>query len=107
MIVNNGEKTYYSPEEILNLKSEAEINWDGISKVRAWNKGGKKRVYFQCVGIPENAHRSGKVFIELINGEWMPNMRYKLMTSLANQLNTLNIFSPEEVEEKYHQFLEN
>jgi len=50
---------------------------------------------------------SGKVFLELINGEWVPNMRYKLMVEFANQLNDAHIFDPQEVEDKYKEFLEN
>ena len=106
MIMNNGEKKHFSPDDIFELENDVQINWDGISKVRAWNKAGKQRVYFTCVGVPDSAHRSGKVFIELVNGSWMPNMRYQLMVSLSNQLDEAGIFDAEEVEDKYKEFLD-
>lgn len=107
MVLNsNGEKKRFDPDEVLMLENDAQINWDGISKVRAWNKAGKERLYFNCVGIPEGMHRSGKVFIELVNGSWMPNMKYQLMVSLANQLDSAGIFNAEDVEDKYKEFLD-
>jgi len=107
MVVVNDEKHMYFPDDVLSMETDSQINWDGISKVRAWTKAGKKRIYFKCVGVPEGAHRSGKVFLELINGEWIPNMRYRLMVEFARQLNDAHIFDPQEVEDKYKEFLEN
>jgi len=107
MVVVDGKKHLYDPDDVLELTHDSQINWEGISKVKAWTKAGKKRIYFKCVGVPEGAHRNGKVFLELINGEWVPNMRYKLMVEFANQLNDAHIFDPQEVENKYKEFLEN
>lgn len=106
MVLSNGEKKRYSTDEVMDIKNEAEINWDGISSVRAWSKGGKQRLYFRAVGIPDGAHKSGKVFLELVNGNWMPNMKYNLMTSLAYQLNEMNLFDAEEIADKYRDFLD-
>ena len=109
MVLSDGERIRYDPEDLLLEGlggSDAQINWDGISAVRAWNKGKKQRVYFRAVGVPDSAHKQGKVFLEMVNGYWMPNMRYQLMQSLANQLNDAKIFSAEEVEEKYREYIE-
>jgi hypothetical protein len=89
-----------------DAQENVSINFDGISAVKAWERGPKKRIYFRAVGVPESAHRSGKVFLELVNGEWMPNMRYKLMQELANQLNSAGIDEPEKVQELYERYLE-
>jgi len=83
------------------------IVWDGISKVKAWNGAGKQRVYFNAVGIPASAHAKGRVFLELIKGEWVPNMKYKLMQDLANQLNNAGIKEAEEVQRLYQEFIQN
>ncbi len=107
MVAVNGKREHFDPDDVLMMENDAQIVWDGISAVRAWNKAGKQRIYFRCVGVPESAHRSGKVFLELVNGSWMPNMRYQLMVSLANQLDEAGLFSAEEVEDKYRDFVEN
>ena len=107
MVVANGKREHFNPDDVLMMENDAQIVWDGISAVRAWNKAGKQRIYFRCVGVPEGAHRSGKVFLELVNGSWMPNMRYQLMVSLASQLDEAGLFSAEEVADKYRDFVEN
>jgi len=105
-VFSEGEKHFFDPEDVFSIENDAEINWDGISAVRAWKKGGKQRIYFKAVGIPEGAHRSGKVFLELVNGSWMPNMRYGLMVNLANQLDEAKIFDADVVAEKYQEYID-
>lgn len=108
MVAVDGQRYNFNPDDILlNDDISHNIIWDGISAVRAWTKGGKQRVYFRAVGVPESAHRSGRVFLELVNGYWMPNMRYQLMVGLANQLNEAKLFDAEKVEEAYRDFVEN
>jgi len=109
MVVLGEERNSYTIDEILtdNVEvGEVNINWDGISAVRAWNKGGKQRIYFRVVGIPDGAHKSGKVFLELVNGSWMPNMRYPLMAGLAMQLDDIKMFSADDVADAYQDYLE-
>ena len=48
----------------------------------------------------------GKVFLELVNGSWMPNMRYGLMVNLANQLDEAKIFDADIVAEKYQDYID-
>ena len=83
-----------------------DIIWDGISRVRAWEGAGKKRLYFNVVGVSESLHKRGKVFVELVMGRWIPNMKYNLMVNFANQLNELEIEDAELVQEMYQHYLE-
>ncbi len=107
MVVVNGERKLYDVEDVLeHFDNDAQIDWAGISKVKAWEKAGKKRIYFHCVGVPESAHARGKVFLELVGDKWVPNMRYQLMQKFADQLNQNNLYDPKMVEEKYKQFLQ-
>ena len=106
MVLENGVKIKYSIDELLNLNKSVNINWDGISKVRAWIKGQKQRLYFSAVGIPYGVQAKGRVFLELVDGYWMPNMKYKLMQNLANQLNENNLFDAEYIEDLYKETLE-
>ncbi len=108
MLLVEGEKIKYTIDELLNsdIQNSNNINFEGISKVRAWIKGQKQRLYFSAVGIPYSAEAKGRVFLELVDGYWMPNMKYKLMLSLANQLNENNLFDAEYIEKLYKQTLE-
>jgi len=83
-----------------------DIVWDGISRVRAWEGAGKKRLYFTVVGVSDSLHKRGKVFLELVMGKWIPNMKYGLMVNFANQLNELELDDAEIVQELYHQYLD-
>jgi hypothetical protein len=83
------------------------ICWDGISKVRAWSGAGKQRIYMNVVGVPASAHAKGRVFLELIHGEWVPNMKYRLMQELANSLNAVNIKDAEKVQQLYQEYIQN
>jgi len=83
-----------------------DIVWDGLSRVRAWEGSGKKRLYFNVVGVSDSLHKRGKVFLELVMGKWIPNMKYNLMVNFANQLNELEIDDAEIVQELYQQYLE-
>ena len=83
-----------------------DIVWDGLSRVRAWEGAGKRRLYFTVVGVSDSLHKRGKVFLELIMGKWVPNMKYSLMVNFANQLNELEIDDAELVQELYHQYLD-
>jgi len=83
-----------------------DIVWDGISRVRVWEGAGKKRLYFTVVGVSDSLHKRGKVFLELVMGKWIPNMKYSLMVSFANQLNELELDDAEMVQELYHQYLD-
>jgi len=105
MILHNGEKKNLDIDDVASLENESQINWDGISAVRAWSRGPKERVYFRCVGIPDSAHKAGKVFIEKVSGQWIPNMRYPLMTGLADQLNSVGLFDIEDIERKYEDYM--
>ena len=95
-------------EQLLEKKSNNNIQLDfgGISKVKAWEGGGKKRLYFQCVGVKPSLHQKGQVFIELIRNEWIPNLRYKLIQEFANQLNNLNITDPDKVQQLYEEYIQ-
>jgi len=96
-------------DELLLSKSEItanDITWDGISRVRAWSGGGKERIYFNVIGVSESLHKRGKIFLELVLGSWVPNMKYGLMTNFANQLNSLEIFDAEKVEDLYQEWVE-
>jgi len=105
MVAYNGERQRFDPYDVLEMESDAQIVWDGISAVRAWVKGKKERIYFRCVGVPESAHRNGKVFLEKIHGQWAPNMRYQLMVDFANQLNEARLLDAEEVQAKYEEYI--
>jgi hypothetical protein len=83
-----------------------DIVWDGISRIRAWEGAGKKRIYFNVIGVSDSLHKRGKVFLELVMGRWVPNMKYNLMVNFANQLNELEIEDAEFVQELYQQYLE-
>jgi len=83
-----------------------DISWDGLSRVRAWNGGGKERIYFNVIGVSESLHKRGKIFLELVLGNWTPNMKYNLMTNFANQLNLLELFDGEKVEDLYQSWVE-
>ena len=95
-------------EELLTIKeiNANDIVWDGISRVRAWSGGGKERIYFNVIGVSESLHKRGKIFLELVLGSWVPNMKYSLMSNFANQLNSLEIFDAEKVEDLYQQWTE-
>jgi hypothetical protein len=95
-------------EELLANKeiNANDIVWDGISRVRAWSGGGKERIYFNVIGVSESLHKRGKIFLELVLGSWVPNMKYSLMSNFANQLNSLEIFDAEKVEDLYQQWTE-
>jgi len=96
-------------DELLNEKKEItpnDITWDGISRVRAWSGGGKERIYFNVIGVSESLHKRGKIFLELVLGSWTPNMKYALMTNFANQLNSLEIFDAQRVEDLYQSWSE-
>jgi hypothetical protein len=96
-------------DELLNEKKEVtpnDITWDGISRVRAWSGGGKERIYFNVIGVSESLHKRGKIFLELVLGNWTPNMKYALMTNFANQLNNLEIFDAKRVEDLYQSWSE-
>ena len=86
--------------------SPNDIVWDGISRVRAWSGGGKERIYFNVIGVSESLHKRGKIFLELVLGSWRANMKYGLMSNFANQLNSLEIFDAEKVEELYQSWVE-
>jgi len=105
MVVNKGERIRLDPDDVMSLENDAQINWDGISAVRAWARGPKERIYFRCVGIPDSAHKQGKVFLEKISGQWVPNMRYPLMVGLAEQLNEAGVLDAEDVQAKYEDYM--
>ena len=83
-----------------------DIIWDGISRVRAWYGGGKERIYFNVIGVSESLHKRGKIFLELVLGSWTPNMKYALMSNFANQLNELELFDAEKVQDLYQSWTE-
>ena len=95
-------------DELLTKKdiTPNDITWDGISRVKAWSGGGKERIYFNVIGVSESLHKRGKIFLELVLGSWTPNMKYNLMTNFANQLNSLEIFDAEKVEDLYQSWIE-
>jgi len=98
------EELLYQEEN--NGNSNIQIDFDGISKVKAWEGAGKKRIYFQCVGVKPSLHQKGQVFLELVRGEWIPNLRYKLMQEFANQLNSIGIQDPEKIQELYEEYIQ-
>lgn len=93
-------------DDVANQKPDS-ICWDGISKVRAWNGAGKHRIYMNVVGVPASAHAKGRVFLELIHGEWVPNMKYKLMQEFASSLNAIGIKDAEKVQQLYQEYVQN
>jgi hypothetical protein len=99
-------KSFFDKQDAQNIQDGLKIvTFEGISKVRAWEKGPKKRIYFEAVGVRPSLHKSGKVFVELVNGEWTPNLRYPIMTQFAEELNQSGIKDPEKIRELYEDYL--
>jgi len=107
----NGETKEINAKFLLDKKEEKEvsfagnISFEGISKVRAWEKGPKKRIYFEAVGVRPSLHKSGKVFVELVNGNWISNLKYPIMMQFAEELNQAGIREPEKIRELYENYL--